>query len=190
VTPPIFPVLTGYGVRLEPLLASHAPALAALVDADMFRWMSAAPPDTVEAMTGYVDAALADPGRAPYAVLVDGEVVGSTSYYDVCLEQARLEVGHTFYARRCWGTRVNPACKRLLLGHAFDALGCARIALRTDVRNIRSQAAIERLGALREGVLRSHQYRPDGTRRDTVYFSVLAEEWPRVRAGLDARLAD
>ncbi|WP_454050478.1 GNAT family N-acetyltransferase [Cellulomonas sp. Marseille-Q8402] len=100
----------------------------------------------------------------------------------------RVEIGHTYFAPRWWGTDNNPACKLLMLTHAFDTWGCARVALRADARNTRSVGAITRLGAVPEGVLRGHRRAPDGSLGDTAYFSVVAEEWPAVRDGLRARL--
>jgi len=125
----------------------------------------------------------------PLAGLPEGAVVGTSSYLDVSVPDARLEVGWTSYAPAVWGTAVNPETKLLLLGHAFEVLGAGRVQLKTDVRNTRSQRAIARLGASYEGTLRRYQRRADGTVRDTVLFSVLAQEWPAVRDGLLARLA-
>ncbi|WP_380167809.1 GNAT family N-acetyltransferase [Jannaschia sp. R86511] len=118
----------------------------------------------------------------------DGRVVGTSSYLDVSVPDARLEVGATAYAPDVWAGPVNPATKAALLGLAFDTLRAGRVQLKTDVRNLRSQRAIARLGATPEGVLRRYQRRADGTVRDTAVFSVTAEDWPRVRAGLVARL--
>lgn len=117
-----------------------------------------------------------------------GTVVGTSSLGDWELADERVHLGWTAYGPRWWGTRVNAECKLLLLGHAFDDCGFGRVKIQTDARNERSQAAIARLGATREGVLRRHMRRPDGTYRDTVVFSVLGEEWPSVREGLLARL--
>jgi RimJ/RimL family protein N-acetyltransferase len=125
----------------------------------------------------------------PLAGLAPGTVVGSSSYLDVSPVDARLEIGFTSYDPRVWGSPVNPEAKLLLLGHAFEALGAGRVQLKTDVRNQRSQGAIARMGARHEGTLRRYQRRSDGTVRDTVLFSILAEEWPAVRAGLQARLS-
>jgi N-acetyltransferase len=118
-----------------------------------------------------------------------GSVVGTTSYLDVSVADARLEVGATAYTPALWGSAVNPEVKLLLLGHAFETLGGGRVQLKTDVRNRRSQCAIERLGARHEGTLRRYQRRADGSLRDTVMFSVTAEEWPQVRRALVDRLA-
>jgi len=117
-----------------------------------------------------------------------GTVVGVTCYLDVSAVDARLEVGSTSYAPAVWATRVNPEAKLLLLSLAFDTLGAGRVQLKTDVRNARSQRAIGRLGARSEGLLRRYQRRSDGTVRDTALFSITAEDWPGVRAGLEQRL--
>lgn len=181
--------LTGYGVELRPLGPEHAAGLAPLPADEGYRWFAHLPMPSAPAMAAWIEAATADPARLPFAVLVEGEPAGTTSFYDLDDMNKRVEVGYTFYGRRFWGTHVNPACKRLLLGYAFEERGLERVALRTDRLNERSLAAISRLGALREGVLRSHMTRADGSRRDSVYFSVLAAEWPAVRAGLDVRLS-
>jgi RimJ/RimL family protein N-acetyltransferase len=125
----------------------------------------------------------------PYADLPAGAVVGTSSYLDISASDARLEIGFTAYTPATWAGVVNPETKLLLLVYAFDVLGAGRVQLKTDVRNVRSQQAIARLGAQYEGVLRRYQRRADDTVRDTVIFSILAEEWPDVRAGLNARLA-
>ena len=179
-------VLTGSGVRLEPLAAEHAPdLLAALGDGEVWRWLSAPVPRTVDEVLAWIDG---HAGRPAYAVVVDGHAQGSTSYLDVDLPVSGLEIGWTWYARGLWATRVNPACKLLMLGHAFDDLGAQRVTLKTDGLNTRSQSAIRRLGATYDGTLRHHRLRADGSVRDTAYFSILAAEWPGVREGLQARL--
>jgi RimJ/RimL family protein N-acetyltransferase len=184
-------VLDGHGVTLRPLEPADAPALASIIDAELWAGMSSAVPRGVPGAEAEITQALDAIERQPFAVVEQAsrEVVGSTSYYELSETQRRVEIGYTFYDRRCWGGRTNPVCKLLLLEQAFDRWGLARVALRCDIRNTRSAAAIERLGAVREGVLRSHRTRPDGSRGDTVYFSVIAEEWPAVRRGLEARLA-
>ncbi len=128
--------------------------------------------------------------RVPHAGLAAGTVVGTSSYLDAVPGDARLEIGSTAYRPDVWATAVNPDTKMLLLGYAFDELNAGRVQLKTDVRNTRSQRAIARLGADYEGTLRRYQRRADGTVRDTVLFSVLAEDWPRVRQGLLTRLAE
>jgi RimJ/RimL family protein N-acetyltransferase len=118
-----------------------------------------------------------------------GTIVGMSCYLDVSVHDARLEIGSTLYRPSVWGTAVNPEAKLLLLGHAFDKLGVGRAQLQTDIRNVRSQRAIAKLGATYEGTLRRHKRRPDGTVRDSVLFSITAEEWPGVRKRLTERIA-
>ena len=183
-------VLEGHGVRLEPLTRAHALDLLPVAqDDDVWRFLSLPQPQDAAAMTALVDAAVADPDRVAWAVVVGGRAVGSTSYLDLDLAVRGLEIGWTWYAREVWASTVNPACKRLLLGHAFDDLGAQRVTFKLDARNTRSFRAVERLGARYDGTLRHHRLRPDGTVRDSAYFSLLAAEWPQVRDGLDARLA-
>jgi RimJ/RimL family protein N-acetyltransferase len=124
----------------------------------------------------------------PLAGMAEGAVVGTTSYLDVSEADARLEIGGTRYPPQVWATSVNPDTKLQLLRYAFEQLGAGRVQLKTDVRNVRSQQAIARLGAQYEGTLRRHQRRADGTVRDSVLFSILAEDWPAVRDGLLSRL--
>jgi RimJ/RimL family protein N-acetyltransferase len=134
---------------------------------------------------------LADRARRCFAVqrLTDETVIGSTSLYELDLAENRAEIGATWFDRSCWGGLYNAESKLLLLAHAFDDLGLARIALRTDNLNVRSQQAMTRLGLAYEGTLRSHMVRQDGTRRDSLYYSVLVDEWPSVRDKLVARVA-
>jgi RimJ/RimL family protein N-acetyltransferase len=188
------PALTGRWVRLEPLAEAHFPGLRAAADDDRI-WA-----DTITAARGtgfdtwFADALAqrASGRRYPFAVrtLADDALVGSSSYLDYEPRHRRVEIGSTWYAPAAWGTRVNPECKLLLLSHAFDTLGLNRVALCTDARNVHSQAAIERLGAVREGVLRSHMVVQGGRVRDSVTYSILVAEWPRVKAGLLARLSE
>jgi N-acetyltransferase len=178
-----------HGVRLEPLTRDHAPALAGLVDARLWAGMTSAVPDTAPAMAAYVDAALAAPDHLAFAVLgPGGEVRGSTRFYELNAGQRRVEIGSTFYGRDWWAGVTNPACKLMLLRHAFEELRLRRVALRCDARNTRSRAAILKLGAREEGRLRAHRTAPDGSEGDTLYFSVLSDEWPAVRGGLEDRL--
>lgn len=182
--------LSAHGVHLVPLADDHAAELLTLIDDALWAGMSVPVPRTVEDMTALVRSAHSAPGRLAFTVLGDdGSVRGSTSFYDVDHGQRRCEVGWTYYGRAWWGGITNPACKLALLGHAFETWGMYRVALRADARNTRSVAAIRRLGAVPEGVLRSHRVAPDGSRGDTAYFSVLADEWPAVRRGLEERLA-
>lgn len=187
--------LRGYGVTLRPLTQADLPELFAVTPPDTFRWYSVPPPVTsVEAFAAHMLGLINDPARLPFAVVLDdgsgGRLVGSTSFMDIRPEHRGLEVGFTWYTPACRGSRVNPACKRLLLEHAIETLKAVRVQIKTDVRNKHSQAAIEKLGATYEGVLRASFIQPDGHIRDTVYYSVLPSEWPRVKAGLDARLRE
>jgi N-acetyltransferase len=187
------PTLIARPVRLEPLTEEHRAGLACAANqaaiwehmpssasgAGFDRWFDQA-----------LDLALA--GReAVWAVRTgaDGALVGSTRYLAIEPEHLRLEVGHTWYSPRVWASKVNPACKLALLRYAFESLGFNRVELKTDNRNLRSQAAIARLGAVREGVFRAHMVRRDGSLRDSVYFSIVRDEWPSVRDGLTRRLA-
>ena len=182
--------LTGEHVILEPAADRHLPdLLAAAADPDVWTWMPWRRPTDADEL-----AALLEGERAiayPFAQLdaTSGRAVGITTYRDVDERNRTLEVGGTWIGRPWWRTAINTEAKLLFLGHAFDALGANRVAIKTDIRNERSQAAIERLGAVREGVVRHQYIRPDGTLRDTVLYSVVPEEWPAVRAHLRARLA-
>ena len=187
-------VLEGHGIRLEPLTEDHDPALAtAAADGRLWElWFTAVPPP--EGMRAYVADALKgqrDGHMLPWAVrdLASGAVIGSTRYHDIVPGIDRVEIGHTWYAQSRQRTHVNTACKRLLLGHAFDTLGCQVVGLRTDNFNFRSQRAIEALGAKKDGVIRHYGVRRDGSARDTVMYSILAAEWPDVRRHLELRLA-
>lgn len=192
-------------MRLDPVRPEDAEWLHAVrTDPRVYTqgYVMATPPPHLEATRALVarDVAARAAGRLAYTVRltgVDGSgvdglgaagtVVGTTSLGDLDVTNERAHLGWTMYGSRWWGTAVNPECKLLLLGHAFDC-GFGRVQLQTDAVNMRSQAAISRLGATREGVLRRHTRREDGTYRDTVVFSILADEWPQVRAGLERRL--
>jgi len=186
--------LEGHGVRLEPLTGEHHDGLvAAASDGELWKlWFTSVPaPEETQA---YISAALAgqEAGHMlPWAVrdLATGRLVGSTRYHDIVPAIDRVEIGYTWYARRGQKTHVNTACKLLLLGHAFDALGCRVVGFRTDNFNFASQAAIEALGARKDGVLRHHAARRDGTVRDSVMYSILAAEWRDVKRHLELRLA-
>ena len=186
-------VLTGRWVQLEPLSEQHREALRAAA-ADARIWVHTLVVARGPEFDRWFDDALAQrsAGRQfSFAVrrLADQAVVGSTSYLDPVPQHRRVEIGSTWYAPDVWGTRVNPECKLLLLTHAFDVLGMNRVSLCTDARNARSQAAIEKLGAVKEGILRSHMVTQGGRIRDTVLFSIVREDWPAVKARLTARLA-
>lgn len=178
------------GVRLEPLALHHADGLReAAADGKLWelRITSVPEPEQVEA---YIAAALASANRRAFAVVdaSTGKVLGSTSYHDIVESVDRVEIGWTWYAKSAQRSHVNSTCKMLLLSHAFDALGCAVVGLRTDNFNYASQQAIERLGAKKDGVLRHHWPRRDGTVRDTVMYTILRGEWPEIRAQLAYRL--
>ena len=186
--------LEGHGVRLEPLVPGHGDALAAAAsDGKLWElWFTSVP--TVQEVPTYISLALAgerEGSMLAWAVreLGTGTIVGTTRYHDVAAALHRVEIGYTWYAARSQKSHVNSACKLLLLAHAFDDLRCRVVALRTDTFNFASQRAIEGLGARRDGVIRRHQFRRDGTVRDSVFYSILAEEWPDVRHHLEFRLA-
>jgi RimJ/RimL family protein N-acetyltransferase len=187
-------VLEGHGVRLEPLTAAHRDGLTdAAADGRLWElWFTSVP--TPEQTGAYVEDALAGQEAGlmlPWAVreLTTGAVVGTTRYHDIVAPIGRVEIGYTWYAAQWQRSHVNTACKLLLLAHAFDALGCRVVGLRTDNFNFASQRAIASLGAKQDGVIRQHQARRDGTVRDTVMYSILAGEWPDVKRHLAARLA-
>lgn len=182
------------GLRLEPLAESHTGALeAAARDGELWNIRVTSVPAPGET-AAYVAAAL-EGQRAghmlPFVVidLARDEVIGSTRYHDIVQAIGRLEIGYTWYARRAQRTHVNTTAKLLLMRHAFDTLGAKVVGWRTDNFNFASQRAIERLGARRDGVIRHHALRRDGTVRDTVMYSVTAGEWPEVRAHLEHLLA-
>ena len=185
--------IEGHGVRLEPLGPEHEEGLrAAAADGRLWElWYTSVPaPDEVAA---YIATALAgrDAGHMlPWAVrdLATGTIVGSTRYHDILADIDRVEIGWTWYAKSRQRTHVNTTCKLLLFGHAFETLGCRVVGLRTDNFNFASQRAIAALGAHPDGVLRHHGRRRDGTARDSVLFSVLANEWPDVKRHLRSRL--
>ncbi|OEJ24536.1 GNAT family N-acetyltransferase [Streptomyces agglomeratus] len=188
------PTLTGRFVRLEPLSADHAEGLfEALKDPSVWTWLSHEQPADAAGMRGIVEELLAkqEGGDSVAFAQIDvatGEVAGSTSYYEIEPAHRGIAIGSTWLGSRFHRTGINTEAKLLLLGRAFDALGARRVTWHTDHLNERSQRAIERLGARHEGVLRSHRTRPDGTVRDTVVYSMLADEWPAAREALTARL--
>lgn len=184
--------LDGTVVRLVPLSVDHAEALfPSASDPEVWRWMPRPRPETIADLREMLSRMTADTTRRCFAVQrrADGAVVGSTSLYDLDLGESRAEIGATWFDRSCWGGPYNVDSKLLLFSHAFDDLKLARLALRTDNLNVRSQHALARLGLVHEGTLRSHMSRQDGTRRDSVYYSLLADEWPDVRDTLRARVA-
>jgi len=182
------PRLAGRHVAIEPLSPAHAGGLRiALGDGELSRCWYTSVPAPGEA-AAYIDAALEKQARGgswAFAVLdAAGEVVGSTRYYDMDAAVPRLQVGYTFYAPRVQRTGVNTEAKLLLLGHAFEAMGCICAGFETSTHNQRSRAAIARLGARQDGILRSHRRHADGSVRDTVAFSIIEQEWPAVKHNL------
>jgi RimJ/RimL family protein N-acetyltransferase len=187
-------VLERDGIRLEPLTDDHSDALnSAAADGRLWElWFTAVP--APDGMPAYIATALQgqrDGHMLPWVVrdLPTGAIVGSTRYHDIVPPIDRVEIGYTWYAERCQRTHVNTTCKLLLIAHAFETLGCKVVGLRTDNFNFRSQRAIEGLGARKDGVLRHHAARRDGTVRDSVMYSILLAEWPDVRRHLELRLA-
>ena len=184
--------LTGRHAQLEPLRADHAPELAAAVaDGELWNlWYTSAP--RPEHIAAYIDTALDMRARQhamPFVIraMRDGkpaEVIGCTRMFNVDPLNRRLEIGHTWHARSVQRTAINTECKRMLLAHAFEVLDCIAVEFRTHWLNHQSRAAIARLGAKQDGILRNHTRMPDGSLRDTVVFSIIASEWPAVRQHL------
>jgi N-acetyltransferase len=185
--------LEGHGVRLEPLSTEHEKGLMeAAKDGRLWELFFTSVPEP-EKTRAYIDTALQgqkDGHMLPWAVrdLKAGTIVGSTRYHDIIAAADRVEIGWTWYAARCQRTHVNTACKLLLFTHAFEEVKCKVVGLRTDNFNFRSQRAIEALGAKKDGVIRHHWPRRDGTIRDSVMYSVIASEWPDVKRHLQFRL--
>jgi N-acetyltransferase len=186
------PTLIARPVRLEPLAEEHRAGLSRAADqAEIWEHMPSSASGA--GFDAWFDQALDLAQRGHEAVWavrtsVDGRLVGSTRYLAIEPAHRRLEIGHTWYSPSVWATQVNPACKLALLRYAFESLGFNRVELKTDNRNLRSQAAIAKLGATREGVFRAHMVRRDGSLRDSVYFSIVRDEWPSVRDRLTRRL--
>ena len=186
--------LEGRGIRLEPLTAGHHDALvAAASDGKLWELWFTSVPEPAQAST-YIATALAgqrDGHMLPWAVreLTTNAIIGTTRYHDIVAAIDRVEIGWTFYAASWQRSHVNTVCKLLLLEHAFDALGCKVVGLRTDNFNFKSQKAIEGLGAKKDGVIRHHAARRDGSARDSVFYSILSSEWPNVRRHLELRLS-
>lgn len=185
-------VLSRGNVRLEPLTLEHVQGLHhALSDPEVWQWLQY-PQPVDETGTGILVVKALEQQeqdlRRPFATCVDGVVVGTTSYWDSDIFSSGIEIGATFIGKPWWRTHVNTTAKLLMLEHAFEVHGYERVALKTDVANTRSAAAIARLGATPEGVLRHHIQRPDGSWRDSLIFSILLEEWPSARERLEAAL--
>jgi RimJ/RimL family protein N-acetyltransferase len=178
--------LQARGVRLLPLALAHEAGLkAAAADGELWKLRITSVPEPQETR-GYIETALSMDNRFAFAVTdaASGDVLGTTSYHDIVPALKRVEIGYTWYAARCQRTHVNTTAKLLLLTHAFDILGCNVVGWRTDNFNHASQRAIERLGAKKDGVIRGHALRRDGTIRDTVMYSLRSGEWPEVKAQL------
>ncbi|WP_309890149.1 GNAT family protein [Archangium sp.] len=191
VVPPV--TLEGRAVRLEPLELSHGPDLAMVAEPDLFEHFN-----TVLRTPGDVDTYIRDALEAaergverPFVIIEKstGLPVGSTRYLDIQRTHRTLEIGSTWLARRVWRSRVNTECKYLLLRHAFEELKVMRVQLKTDRRNARSRAAIERIGARFEGILRHHMLVRGDVVRDSAYYSIIGSEWPEVKARLEQKLA-
>ena len=186
--------LEGHGIRLEPLLLEHEEALTvAATDGELWNlWFTSVPrPEETKTYIANALAGYQAGHMLPWAVceLTTGEIVGSTRYHDVVAGIDRVEIGYTWYAKRWQKSHVNTVCKLLLMTHAFETLGCQVVGLRTDNFNFNSQRAIEGLGAKKDGILRHHQARRDGTVRDSVMYSILLSEWSDVKRHLEFRLA-
>lgn len=174
------------GLRLEPLALEHEAGLqAAAADGQLWTLRVTSVPEPQDTRA-YIETALATRDRFAFAVIDEatGTVLGTSSYHDILPAVKRVEIGYTWYRQSVQRSHVNTTCKLLLLGHAFDTLGCNVVGWRTDNYNFASQRAIERLGAHKDGVLRGHALRRDGTIRDTVMYSMRAGEWPEARAQL------
>jgi RimJ/RimL family protein N-acetyltransferase len=182
----------GWTIHLEPLTLAYAPVLWRQADPEIFQWVLEWPRDSsLPAFEEWMRTVVLEaPASLPFAIILraTGEPVGVTGYLEIRPRHRGLEIGRTWIARAHQGGRVNPESKYLLLRHAFETLDAERVQFKTDVHNLHSQRAIEKLGASREGVLRQYQVRSNGTLRDTVMYSVLRAEWPEVKARLEARL--
>lgn len=190
---PVPVVLERGDIRLEPMTAEHVPALRkAAADGALWElWFTVVPaPDETEAYVATALRGLKDGHMLPWVVrdIRSGEVIGSTRYHDIVAPIDRVEIGYTWYAKSRQRSHVNTTCKLMLLTHAFETLGCAVVGLRTDNFNFRSQRAIEALGAKKDGVIRHHLARKDGTVRDSHLYSILVGEWPDVKRHLEFRL--
>lgn len=187
-------LLAGQYVRLEPITEAHREGLRAAAD-DESLWTYMPIKAVGEGFDPWFDRSCGVHERGEEVVFVvirenDERVVGSTRFLAIAAQHERLEIGHTFYAKDAWGTAVNPDSKFLLLQYAFEVLGANRVELKCNQTNERSKAAIAKLGAVFEGILREHMVLPSGRKRDTAMFSILRRDWPDVRAGLEARLAE
>jgi N-acetyltransferase len=188
--------LTGQLIRLEPMIEAHVPALARVgLDPNIWQYMIYGQMRTEQDLLAWVREVIHRQEQGtdlPFTVFYQqsGQPIGTTRYMDIHREHRNLEIGGTWYGTEFQGSGVNAEAKFLLLRHAFEEWGCIRVQIKTDLRNIRSQRAIERLGAVKEGVLRNHVILPDGYVRSSVLYSILDTEWPGVKRGLETRLVD
>jgi N-acetyltransferase len=187
------PTLEGRIVRLEPLGPEHRDGLwDASRDPKTWRWLSVVQPRTRDELDAWVDEALAGAAAGaelPLVTFFGHEVVGSTRFLALRPEHRSVEIGWTWLHPSAWGTGANVEAKLLMLGHAFEEWGCRRVELKTDARNDRSRGAMEAMGATFEGIHRKHMLVRDGESRDSAWYAVLDDDWPRIRDGLVARLA-
>jgi len=185
--------MEGEFVRLEPATPDHAADLATVVAPDTFQYYVTLVPESLDesGIAGFIQRAWALPNTIPFAVIdkSTGRAIGMSSYLDIRPFDRALEIGMTWYAPEYRGTKINPEAKLLMLRHAFEDQGAGRVQLKCDSRNLASRAAILKLGAVQEGILRKHMAQWNGYIRDTVMFSIIESEWPAVKAGLEARLA-
>ncbi|MCW5853563.1 MAG: GNAT family N-acetyltransferase [Anaerolineae bacterium] len=187
--------LSGHLIRLEPLATRHIPDLTVVgQDESIWRYMLYGDVTSEERMVWFVEELLRRQARGtdlPFTVILQatGRPIGSTRYMEIRPEHRGLEIGGTWYGVEYQGTGVNTEAKYLLFRHAFEDLGCIRVQIKTDLRNLRSQRAIERLGMVKEGVFRNHIITPDGTIRDSVYYSLITAEWPAAKTRLERLMA-
>ncbi|CUJ20812.1 GNAT family N-acetyltransferase [Cognatishimia activa] len=182
--------LEGQYVRLEPLTQDHHDDLVkATGDGELHKLWYTTVPDA-DGMSAEIDRRIAQANMLAFAIIerASGRAVGMTTYMNCAQKDKRLEIGSTWYRKAVQRSPLNTECKRLMLSHAFDALGCNCVEFRTHVMNVQSRRAIERLGAKLDGVLRSHMVMRNGTVRDTAAYSIIASEWPMVRAHLDYKM--
>jgi N-acetyltransferase len=181
--------LQGKFVSLEPFSYDYIPAFQQHYSSELYQYVSNHPKsNSFEDMHAYFQKLIEDPTRSSCAIVMpDGQVAGRTGYLDIRAKHKTLEIGTVIF-KEFHGTKVNPESKYLLFKHAFETLGAVRVQIKTDSRNVQSQRAIEKLGAIKEGILRNYQTRADGYVRDTVMYSVIDKEWPSVKEKLEARL--
>ncbi len=186
------PPLHGRLVELHPLAEQHTEDLFEVVEDEIFRHLSWPAPRSLDELAERLAWYRGQPALTPWAQIdaASGRAIGMTTFYEIDSSLRTVAIGHTWLGRAFWRQGHNTEAKLLLLTRAFEELGCVRVVWQTDVRNERSQAAIARLGAVREGVLRKHRRRPDGSWRDTVTYAMLDDEWPAARARLTAAVAD